>query len=70
MNTNKRWTTLLALTLSAAIVGAFASTIRRRRARVAHHEQHQANLKDWENEGGNVAPTANPAPIAVTATQP
>ena len=70
MNSNKRWTTLLALTLGAAACGAFASTIRRRRIRVAQDAQHQANLKDWENEGGNAAPTANASPTALVAMQP
>ena len=70
MNTNKRWTSLLALTLSAADFGALASRIRRRRVRAAHDVQHQADLKDWENEGGNAAPTANPGSNAAPATQP
>jgi len=70
MNTNKRWTTLLALTLSVALFGAFASRVRRRRVRAAHHEQHQATLKDWENEGGNAAPAANPASTAAPVTHP
>jgi len=70
MNTNKRWTTLLGLTLSAAIFGAFASRIRRRRIRAVRDEQHQTNLKDWENEGGNAVPTSNPAPSAAPAMQP
>ena len=70
MNTNKRWTTLLALALSAAVFGALASRIRRRRIRVAHGEQHQASLKDWENEGGNAAPPADPASRVAPETQP
>jgi hypothetical protein len=69
MITNKRLTTLLALTLSAALFGAFASRVRRRRVRAAHDEQHQTNLKEWENEGGNAAPTADPASTAAPATQ-
>jgi hypothetical protein len=69
MKTNKHWITLLALTLSAAAFGAFATTMRRRRVRVAHEEQHQANLKDWENEGGNAVPAANPALNAAPETQ-
>jgi hypothetical protein len=70
MNTDKRWITLLGLALSAAVCGAFASRVRRRQDRAAHDEQHQANLKDWENEGGNAAPTAHPAPTAAPPTQP
>jgi hypothetical protein len=64
MNADKRWFPLLALTLSAAVCGAIASRVRRRRVRVAHDAQHKTNLKAWENEGGNLAPSE------VSPTQP
>ena len=67
MNADKRWIPLLALTLSAAVCAAVASTIRRRQVRATHGEQHHTHLKAWENEGGNLAPTA---PSAVSSTQP
>jgi hypothetical protein len=63
MNADKRWIPLVALTLSAAVCAAVASRFRRRSVRAAHEEQHQTNLKAWENEGGN------PAPAAVSPTQ-
>ncbi len=64
MNENKRWIPLLALTLSAAVCAAVASRLQRRSVRAAHEDQHQTNLKAWENEGGNAAPAA------VSSTQP
>jgi hypothetical protein len=70
MNNRKHWTTLLALTLSAAVLGALAMRLRGRRVRVAQDEQHRSNLKEWENEGGNFAPAANPPSTAAPALQP
>jgi hypothetical protein len=52
MNTNTRWTMLF-----AAVGGvAFASWLRRK----LHGEKqaHKAELQEWENEGGNLAPSA------------
>ena len=55
MNTYKPWGPPLAVTLTAAVCAAAFSTIRRRYVRATHHEQKQADLKAWENEGGNHA---------------
>ena len=68
MNIDKRWILLLTVTASAAVGAAFASRTRRRRVRAAHDLQHKANLKTWENEGGNLAPT--PASAVQPAVQP
>jgi hypothetical protein len=51
MNTNTLWTMLF-----AAVGGvAFASWLRRK----LHGEKqaHKAELQEWENEGGNLAPS-------------
>jgi hypothetical protein len=56
MNTDKRWSMLLAVAASAAIGAAIASWSRRQHHRAAHELQHRNDLKTWENEGGNVAP--------------
>ncbi len=55
MNADKRWIPVLAMTLSAALLAAMATTLRRRNVRAAHVEQHKTTLKAWENEGGNLA---------------
>ena len=57
MNADKRWIPVLAMTLSAALLAAMATTLRRRNVRAAHVEQHKTTLKAWENEGGNLAPS-------------
>ncbi len=64
MNIDKRWILLLAVTASAAAGAAFASRTRRRDVHAAGEVQHKTDLKAWENEGGNLAPTA------ATAVQP
>ena len=56
MNIDKRWMLLLAVTVSAAAGAALASRAFRHEARAAGESQHGANLKTWENEGGNLAP--------------
>jgi hypothetical protein len=61
MNIDKRWIFLLAVTASAAAGAAFASRTRRRHVRAAGELQHKTDLKAWENEGGNLAPTPAPA---------
>ena len=62
MKIDSRWLVLLALAIGAAAGAAFASKSRRRRHRaLADHREHKTHLKNWENEGGNLAPT--PAPL-------
>jgi hypothetical protein len=60
MNIDKRWSMLLAVAVSAAVGAAFASRSRGRHHRAAGDVQHKENLKSWENEGGNLAPTPVP----------
>ena len=55
----KRWI-LLALFAGATLGAAFASRSRSRHHRaVGDHLRHKENLRTWENEGGNLAPTPN-----------
>ena len=56
MSVDKRWI-LLAVTKGAAVGAAFASRSRRLHHRATHDAQHKTDLKTWENEGGNLAPT-------------
>ena len=58
MTFEKRWILLLALLASATLGAAFASQSRRRHHRaLGDHREHKENLRAWENEGGNCAPT-------------
>ena len=58
MSIDKRWFVLLAVAAGAAAGAAVASTSRRRYHRAAtDHREHKSRLKNWENEGGNLAPT-------------
>lgn len=57
MNIDKRWL-YLAVALSAAAGAAVTSQLLRRRKQVAQQGDHAADLKAWENEGGNLAPHA------------
>ena len=61
MNIGTRWTMLFA----ACGGTAFVSWLGRKR----HNEQqmHKADLRDWENEGGNLAPPPKaPDPLETT----
>ena len=60
MKTDKPWFLLLAIAVGAAIGAAVASKSRRRHHRTVRDLEHATDVKSWENEGGNVAPT--PAP--------
>lgn len=63
MNIDKRWYLLLAAGASVVAGVAVASQSRRRSALAAHDFEHGMELKSWEDEGGNLAPsTAPPAP--------
>ena len=57
MNIDKRWLLLLVV-LSAGAGAAVTSKLLRRRQLMAQHHDHAADLKTWENEGGNLAPPA------------
>jgi hypothetical protein len=56
MNLDRRWTILLAVTISAAVGAALASRSRGQRVQAAGESQRKSDLKSWENEGGNLAP--------------
>jgi hypothetical protein len=62
MNIGTRWAVLFAACGGAA----FASWLRR----IFHNEKqaHKAELQEWENEGGNLAPSP-PAPDALLKTR-
>lgn len=55
MNFDKRW--LLAIAVGAAAGAAVTSKLLRRRQLMAQHRDHAEDLKAWENEGGNLAPS-------------
>jgi len=56
MNIDKRWLLLLAAAAGAAAATAIAWASRRRHHRTNRDLEHTADLKSWENEGGNLAP--------------
>ena len=51
------WYLLLSVALSAALGAAIASKLLRRQRLAARHPEHAPELKSWENEGGNLAPS-------------
>ena len=61
MTSNTRWTRLLAACAS------FALPWRKR-----HNEKkaHKAQIHEWENEGGNLAPAPEVSPTVLTAGSP
>jgi hypothetical protein len=61
MNVGNRWFVVLALA-AAAVAGVFAAAgTRRRRDRAVRVLERRKELREWENEGGNLDPAA-PAP--------
>jgi len=56
MNIDKRWLVLLAVAASAG-GAAVALNLRRGHHRTAREKDHKSDVKAWENEGGNLAPT-------------
>jgi len=48
---------LLSVALSAALGAAIASKLLRRQRPTGHPPEHAPDLKSWENEGGNLAPS-------------
>jgi len=61
MNIDIRWAMLFAAFGGAA----FASLLRRKRH--TEKQAHKAELHEWENEGGNLAPSAETSDPLVTA---
>ena len=62
MNIDKRWYLLLTVAATAAAGAAVALTAHRRNLRTMQQPSDTAALKDWEYEGGNLAPI--PAALA------
>ena len=62
MNIDKRWLLLLAAAAGAAAATAIAWESQRRDHRTNRDLEHTADLKSWENEGGNLAPIPS-APV-------
>ena len=56
MTIDKRWLVLLAVATTAAVGAALAQKSRRHRQSMAHEADIKAELRTWENEGGNLAP--------------
>jgi hypothetical protein len=54
---DKGW---LVLAVAAGMAGGLTLEFlaQRRRQRVAAHLEHKADIKSWENEGGNVKPAS------------
>jgi len=63
MTSNTRWTRLLA-------VCARASFVLRWRKRHSEKRAQKAQLHEWENEGGNLAPAPEVSTIVLTAGSP
>lgn len=47
--------------LSLAIAGCAAAYVIDRHARKVEKQQHKEDLRTWEDEGGNLAPSETPA---------
>ena len=58
MQVGKPLALLLTIAASASLGAALASQWRRRERKATHQKQHSADVKTWENEGGNVVPDA------------
>jgi hypothetical protein len=54
MNIDKRWIVLFAACGGAAVASLLRS--KRHNEKQAHNAAHKAELHEWENEGGNLAP--------------
>lgn len=66
MYMNKREKFVIALALAAAAGAAFATRRHHRQRHIEQQLQHGANIKEWENEGGNLAPPPQvTAPLAM-----
>ena len=65
MSIDNRWTVLLAACGGAAV--ALALSTRRRHRRHAEKRAYKADVHEWENEGGNLAPPATLSDSTPTA---
>jgi hypothetical protein len=65
MSVDKRWTVMLAACGGAALALAFSS--RRKHKRGVERKAQKADLHEWENEGGNLAPPLTLPDSAVAA---
>ena len=66
MNMHNRAVFLIAAALAGAAGAALATGAYRRRGRTERELQHQSSVKDWEHEGGNLAPATAPPLAAQT----
>jgi hypothetical protein len=57
MTINNRWIWMLA---ACGAVAAFTAQVRRKRE--VETRTHKADLREWENEGGNLAPASGAHP--------
>jgi len=64
MTSNTRWTRVLAVCACASF--AFQPW----RKRHSEKQAHKAQLHEWENEGGNLAPAPEVSPTVLTAGSP
>jgi hypothetical protein len=64
MTINSRWIWMLA---ACGAIAALSSQVRRKRA--FEKQTHKADLREWENEGGNLAPAAEAPAAHVTTAQ-
>lgn len=58
MKLDNGWILLLVAAAGAAAGIAAASRSRRRQRQAARVRENKSQIKDWENEGGNLAPGA------------
>lgn len=58
MNIANGWFLLIAAAAGAAVSAIVISSSRRRDRLAANDLEHTTQLKSWENEGGNLPPTA------------
>jgi hypothetical protein len=70
MSIDRHWLLVLVLVAGASAGAVVAWNARRRFLRTAPDLEHAADLKSWENEGGNLAPLAPAAGAAGTPRLP
>ena len=57
MKLDNRWILLLVVAARAAAGIVVASRSRRQNSRSARAREHKSQIRAWENEGGNLAPS-------------
>ncbi len=65
MKLHQRGPLLIAVALAAVAGATLATRMHRQTRRTERELQHRSSVKDWENEGGNLAPApATAIPLA------